>query len=376
MNETEAKNLDIEGKTLDELEEEGYRIIDVVAGDAPTTSEIQYIIDKIVKEKRGTFYSDILQSLTSERFPEPDAKRFWQEILAHKYGISEKLGRNVGIRVASLDYLENVKKLIQVPKIIGEDEFRETIKLAATDSLTGVLNRRAFMKRFNDEMGFARRENYRFSMFMIDLDNFKEFNDSRGHAAGDLILQEFTVILRNELRKNDIIGRYGGDEFTVILPGTPKEDARKIAEKVRGNIEREMRTVNITTSIGIAEFPTDSDYLDGLISTADEAMYRAKEYGRNRVMSFKEVVFRYKPAGNTVKEVCCLGDFNKWKRRQGIMTYKKETGEWVISFNLKPGRYRYKFLVDGTKWTNDPAMTETENDGYGGACSVLNVKAD
>ncbi|MEW6041142.1 MAG: DUF4032 domain-containing protein [Elusimicrobiota bacterium] len=372
----EETKIEIDGKSLEDLEQDGWRIIDAVAGDAPTTQEIQYIINKIVEEKRATFYSDILHNLTSERFPETEAKQLWQEILKHKYVISERLGRNVGIRVASLDYLENVKQIIHEPKIVEEDEFRETLKFATTDALTGVLNRRAFTKRLIDEIMFSRKEEIVFSVYMIDLDNFKEFNDSKGHSAGDLVLQVFVAILRDDLRKNDIIGRYGGDEFTVILPGTPKEDAKKLAEKIRASVEQEMQAINITASIGISEFPYDADYRDGLISMADEALYRAKEFGRNKVMYFKKITLRYRSSDDNVKNVYCLGDFNRWNRRHGVMSFDGKSGEWTITFNLKPGNYRYKFLVDGTKWLPDPTEKQMVDDYYGGFCSVLNVRAD
>ncbi len=360
-------------KEIDELEAEGYRIIDVIAGDAPPTEEIQYIIDKISEEKRGTFYSDILYSLTSERFPEKEAKELWQEILRHKYVVSETLKRNIGVRVAALDYLENIKKIIQSPKIIDETEFRNTLKFAEIDSLTGLLNRRAFIRTLIEEINYANKNSQRLSLMMIDLDGFKSLNDREGHQAGDLILQEFALLLRSNLRKVDIVGRYGGDEFVAILPRTDKYEAKKVAEKIRTIVEKEFSSVGITASIGIAEYPSEGTQSNILISNADEALYRAKEFGKNKVVYFKPVEIKFKTDDTEVKQVSCVGDFNRWNRKLGEMVYSSENKEWVFRINLKPGVYRYKFLINGTTWIPDPNLTERVDDSFGGECSILRV---
>ncbi|MFN3966474.1 MAG: diguanylate cyclase [Endomicrobiia bacterium] len=360
-------------KEIDELESEGYGIIDVIAGDVKPTQEMQYIIDKISEEKRGTFYSDILYNLTSERFPEKEAKELWQEILRHKYIVSEMLKRNIGIRVAALDYMENIKKIIQAPKIIEETEFRKALKLAETDPLTGVLNRRSFIRNLIQEIQNAEQRNQKFSIMMIDLDGFKNLNDREGHAAGDLILQEFTLLLKSNLRKQDIIGRYGGDEFIVLLPGTNKYETKKVAEKIRVAVEKEFNSVGITVSIGIAEYPSEGTQSNILISNADEALYRAKEFGKNKVVYFKPVEIKYKTEDPEVKQVSCVGDFNGWNRKIGEMVYSPENKEWIFNINLKPGVYRYKFLLNGTNWIADPGSVENVDDCFGGLCSILRV---
>ncbi|MFH2070309.1 MAG: diguanylate cyclase [Elusimicrobiota bacterium] len=367
----------VENKTIEELEAEGYRIIDVIAGDTPLTTELKYIIDKIVQEKRGTFYSDILCTLASERFSEQEAKSLWEGILQHKYIVSEKLRRNVGIRVAALDYLENIKKIITMPKIIDEGEFRETLKFAERDALTDVFNRRAVLRELVDEIEYSGKNKEVFSLIMLDLDGYKNFNDTHGHQAGDIVLQEFAGLLKTISRKEDVIGRYGGDEFVIVLSDVNKISARVIAEKIRATVEREFKaSIGITVSLGIAEYPSDGKTQDDLISQSDEAMYRAKEFGGNKVIYFKPVEIVYAPHDKTVKKVSCAGDFNRWNKNLGIMKYVEDRQEWRLTLNLKPGVYKYKFIVDGTKWIADPAQVNCSDDGFGGRCSILSVGID
>ena len=132
---------EMDSTDLDALELDGYRIVDILAGDVTPTREVQYVVDKILGEKKAEFYGNLIYNLTAETFAEEQARELWQGILHHKYIISEKLGRNVGVRVAALDYLENIKKIIESPKIIDETEFRKTLTFATQDSLTGLFNR-------------------------------------------------------------------------------------------------------------------------------------------------------------------------------------------------------------------------------------------
>ena len=369
----DTNNREIE-TDLEKLESEGYRIIDIIAGDIKPTKELQYIIDKIIDKKHNSFYSDILYTITSERFSEPDAKKLWQEILQHKYITSEKLGRNIGIRVAVLDYLENIKKIIETPKIIEESEFRKTLNLATTDQLTGLFNRRKIIDEILLRIADHKKTDKKFCIMMLDLDGFKKLNDTQGHQAGDLILQEFASILRTEAPEDAIIGRYGGDEIIILIDNIDKMQAKIIAEKIRMKTETEFKELDITVSIGIVEFPTDGRTSYELLAHVDEVLYRAKEFGKNRIADFTSVELSYTPENNVpVSEVACVGDFNRWNKNYGKMIYYPKLNKWSIKLNLKPGRYRYKFLIDGTKWIPDPKAKEFVDDGFGGKCSVIVV---
>lgn len=161
-------------------------------------------------------------------------------------------------------------------------------ELAITDGLTGVFVRRYFLERLTEEIGRAKYFNTRLSFLMIDIDHFKRCNDKYGHLVGDVVLKETTSVLKKSLRDIDIIGRYGGEEFSVILPETPKDGAIIVGERLREAIETHDinaydETINLTISIGIATFPDDTDEINKLVDKSDQMLYRAKEEGRNKV---------------------------------------------------------------------------------------------
>ncbi|NQD93374.1 GGDEF domain-containing protein [Pseudomonas sp. CrR25] len=159
--------------------------------------------------------------------------------------------------------------------------------LATTDSLTELPNRRGFDLLANQAIQEARRNQSPLCALLLDLDNFKALNDSHGHLAGDQVLRGFAHRLQSNLRQSDIICRWGGEEFILLLKDTPPEQARQLAEKVRQNTEQngfdfQGACLQITTSIGMAELQPN-DALDQLIGRADRALYRAKQTGRNRL---------------------------------------------------------------------------------------------
>jgi two-component system cell cycle response regulator len=161
--------------------------------------------------------------------------------------------------------------------------------LAHTDPLTQALNRRALTVRLVSEMDRARRYDSELSMLMIDLDHFKKINDSQGHLVGDDVLRELAQLLTESVRSVDFVARYGGEEFVVVLPETQQPGAAKFAERMRERIANTPFVmahggVRLTASIGVASYPTSEVHtVDDLFARADEALYRAKAEGRNRV---------------------------------------------------------------------------------------------
>jgi len=160
-----------------------------------------------------------------------------------------------------------------------------------TDHLTRLYNRRYFMNRAGEEIERSLRHQAPLSVLMIDIDHFKAFNDTYGHATGDRVLQTVARAMQDALRKPDICARHGGEEFAVLLPSTPGENAYYVAERVRRTLSGTRYTglglpaeANITISVGVATCPRDATELDALMELADKALYRAKAAGRDQVV--------------------------------------------------------------------------------------------
>jgi len=175
-----------------------------------------------------------------------------------------------------------------------QDELREKNRrleeLSNTDGLTKLYNRRYFMELFELEFERSKRYGSNLGFIMIDIDHFKEFNDTYGHLLGDRILVEVARILKGNLRINDQIGRYGGEEFALMMPETDLSGALVVAERHRRWIDEFMmreedKELRITISLGVASFPEmKADTLDDLVKLADDALLEAKREGRNRIM--------------------------------------------------------------------------------------------
>jgi diguanylate cyclase (GGDEF)-like protein len=163
--------------------------------------------------------------------------------------------------------------------------------LSETDDLTGLLNMRGFSIAANRLFGQAVRYKRAVSVLMIDSDNLKAVNDTHGHEAGNRLLRQLTRLVQAELRYTDVLARYGGDEFIVLLPETPSAGAMEVAGRIRDAVaslplEIDGKRIASTVSIGIAVHPADGNSLDSLVARADRAMYQAKQDGRNRVVQF------------------------------------------------------------------------------------------
>jgi diguanylate cyclase (GGDEF)-like protein len=161
--------------------------------------------------------------------------------------------------------------------------YEQTVVLSNSDSLTGLWNHGYFQYLLGEEIKKASLAKSKFTLLMIDIDDFKVFNDTYGHQAGDSMLREISGKFRDVSRKIDIIARYGGEEFGIILPTTKKEEALVLAERIRKAVEISPSLKNITISIGVASFPEDGDTKEALIAKADKALYEAKRSGKNKI---------------------------------------------------------------------------------------------
>lgn len=229
-----------------------------------------------------------LDRYISKPWDEPDL-RITVETLLKKYELereNERLLEDLKIKNKELSAL-NAKLEARVEERTHKLEAanEKLAKLAITDGLTGVYNHRYFHERLTLEIERSLRSSLPLSLIMIDVDHFKEHNDRFGHLAGDQALKKVAELIKKGRRKNDAISRYGGEEFTVILPDTSIDDAKIVAEQMRARVQRETKVDQqyISISLGVAVCPKHAKKTDELIRCADEALYRAKDKGRNRV---------------------------------------------------------------------------------------------
>ena len=206
-----------------------------------------------------------------------------------------RTGRRRYLAVDASPIYGNSGELIAVVETLRDmtDEKRAQValeRLATRDGLTGLANRRCFDDTIHAEWQRAQRQRQPLSLLMVDVDNFKEYNDSHGHQGGDLCLRKVAGAVASEMRANDLVARYGGEEFAVILPNQSLKGAAIVAERIRQRVERlqlprkRADGACVTVSIGAATaLPGAGTELGQLIHTADCALYRAKHLGRNRI---------------------------------------------------------------------------------------------
>ncbi|OGF64043.1 MAG: hypothetical protein A2Y62_15350 [Candidatus Fischerbacteria bacterium RBG_13_37_8] len=219
-------------------------------------------------------------------------------VLTSKDDVSSKIE---SLGKGASDYITkpfNEKELLARIKIhlkikILQDELKKTNamlhKLSITDELTKIYNRRFLLQRFKEEYQRAIRYSEKLSLIIIDLDNFKQINDNYGHQTGDKVLIKVAKLMKEQLRACDVIGRYGGEEFVIVLPYTDSKGSYILAERIRASLENNCftiakNTITLTLSAGINSYPEKNSHsLEHFIKEADEALYKAKKLGKNQV---------------------------------------------------------------------------------------------
>ncbi len=218
------------------------------------------------------------------------------DYLAKPFDDVELISTVVGRAVEKIQMSRENMKLIEDLKRSNEEleGINNTLRdLAIRDGLTGLYNHRYFQEFMAMEVARSPRHDRSFCLIFMDVDDFKHYNDTNGHLEGDNLLRSLAMLLNNSFRKMDLVARYGGEEFVVLMPDTEKEDAIRLAEDIRKNIEeypfRSRETQprgKVTVSIGVSSYPEHGNEPLTLIRKADEALYESKRKGKNQVCIF------------------------------------------------------------------------------------------
>ncbi len=253
-----------------------------------TPEEFDDELTKLILEKKKIISFSLQESPKSLR--KLTMIKDFETLVAIPVFVESRIAGILYIEAVPRKYFENFIILtsqfaIQFQKVVL---YRKVQEMSITDSLTEVSTRRHFLDRFSEEIRRSMRHKSNLTLLMLDLDHFKETNDTFGHLVGDAVLKEVAVILKSNLREIDIIGRYGGEEFAIVLAGTGKEEAHQAAERIRESIEATVfkaydEVVSTTVSIGVSVFPDKGVDVESLIEASDRALYKAKETGRNKV---------------------------------------------------------------------------------------------
>jgi diguanylate cyclase (GGDEF)-like protein len=245
-------------------------------------------MQKALKSLEETYgqdvYSELLYVLAHLRMEPEDARNHWDNVLEARRELQELLGKPVDVRVALVHYFVNVNRTLKNPKVIELRLFQETQASVYRDELTGLFNYRYFREHLPREIERNDRHDNSLSLLMIDIDDFKRYNDTHGHLAGNRALVALAELIEEAIRASDVAVRYGGEEFVVMLPYTSKADSVIVSERIRQRVENhEFSAESLTVSLGIAAYPGDSRNPDDLVQKADSAMYMAKSRGKNQV---------------------------------------------------------------------------------------------
>jgi len=265
------------------------------------------------REHGDSVYSELIYLLSHLRFEAAEARQYWGEIVAHRDSMEKRLGKPLDLRVALVSYFVEVNRKLKNPKIIELKLFEQTQASVYRDELTGLSNFRFFRECLTREIQRGERDNSPLSLVMVDIDNFKAYNDQNGHEAGNQALVSIARLLADSLRKIDVTARYGGEEFALILPSTSKTGAGQVAERARERIEKHafpgeetQPAGRLTVSMGVATCPADAREAGGLVRCADGALYVAKSHGRNQIQLYGENRRSYRRISAALNGKFCL----------------------------------------------------------------------
>ena len=276
------------------------QLLAVLSEDAHNTELLLARLDGISQETGVGAHAALLLILTRLAFEDGEARRHWQTILGDREEMSAALGRDVGIRVAVLDYFMNVNRRLRQPTLIDLKMFEAGERSGPVDPLTGLANDRSFRTTIQTEFRRARRYGQAMALVLFDVDDFAGVNQRVGELVGDRLLREMSILLHNKVREIDLAARPGEDELALVLPETDRNGALLVADRFCREVEahfshREVggQPLNLTVSGGVACYPEDASAPETLLECAAQALYRAKAAGKNMINAFSPERRRY-----------------------------------------------------------------------------------
>jgi diguanylate cyclase (GGDEF)-like protein len=243
-------------------------------------------------------YHTLFQLLAGIDIPQEKSDEHWEKALKHRQDMIQLLGRNVDTTTALSDYLQTFTNFLNKPRLIEASFYENIFHDTIHDKLTGLFNRPYFDEAYNQQISLAKRYHNDFAVLFLDIDNFKEVNDTYGHLAGDEALKQISKIICTQKRDSDVAARYGGEEFVLLLTHTDNISGYIFAERLRQTIENlkvyyHDQCIKLTISGGIASFPFNTSNPEQLLQMADNAVYLSKGAGKNRISHFKKEKRRY-----------------------------------------------------------------------------------
>ncbi len=255
-------------------------------------------LNQIIEQHGKATYQSIFQILATLELPIEKATEYWRKVLRHRESMKGALNRNVDLVTALCDFLSLSPENFDRPKIVEESDFTRVVEGTTHDSLTSLFNRQYFDQIFEQHLSLARRYNTDVSVLFLDVDDFKDVNDTYGHKVGDETLRLIATVIKEEKRDSDIAARYGGEEFILLMPHSENIHAYVLAERIRLRIQQMELDANgepykVTISGGLASFPANANNPEELLHKADSALYLAKGAGKNTISFYKEEKRRY-----------------------------------------------------------------------------------